>query len=41
MHKKQFITAGKKLEDASKVLIMIHGRGANAEDILSLLIILM
>jgi len=36
MHKKQFITAGKNLEDASKVLIMIHGRGASAEDILSL-----
>ena len=36
MHKKQFITAGKNLEDASKVLIMIHGRGASAEDILTL-----
>jgi len=36
MHKKQFITAGKKLEDASRVLIMIHGRGGSAEDILSL-----
>jgi len=36
MHKKQFITAGKNLEDASMVLIMIHGRGASAEDILSL-----
>lgn len=36
MHTKQFITAGKNLEDASKVLIMIHGRGASAEDILTL-----
>ena len=36
MHKKQLITAGKKLEDASKVLIMVHGRGGSAEDILSL-----
>jgi phospholipase/carboxylesterase len=36
MHRKEFIAAGKKLEDASKVLIMIHGRGASAEDILSL-----
>lgn len=36
MHKKQFVTAGKKLEEASKALIMIHGRGASAEDILGL-----
>jgi|SRR5687768_16034374 len=36
MHKKQFITAGKNLGDASKILIMIHGRGASAEDILTL-----
>jgi len=36
MHKKNFITAGKKLEDAKKVMIMLHGRGASAEDILSL-----
>ena len=36
MHKKQFITSGKKLEDAFKVLIMIHGRGGTAEDILAL-----
>jgi phospholipase/carboxylesterase len=36
MYKKQIITAGKKLEDASKVLIMVHGRGGSAEDILSL-----
>jgi len=36
MHEKQFITAGKKLEGASRVLIMVHGRGGSAEDILSL-----
>ena len=36
MHKKEFITAGQDLKTASRVLIMIHGRGANAEDILSL-----
>ena len=36
MHTKQFITAGKNLEDASRVLIMVHGRGGSAEDILSL-----
>src|SRR5205085_8587442 len=36
MHKKKLITAGKSLDVASKVLIMLHGRGASAEDILSL-----
>lgn len=36
MHKKNIITAGKELNKNSKVLIMIHGRGARAEDILSL-----
>ena len=35
MHTKKIITAGKKLEDASNALIMIHGRGAGAEDILA------
>ena len=35
MHKKAVIAAGKKLSGASKVLIMIHGRGASAQDILS------
>src|ERR1700740_148922 len=35
MHNKKFITAGEKLDNASKVLIMIHGRGGSAEDILS------
>ena len=36
MHNKQYITAGQPLTNDSKVLIMLHGRGANAEDILSL-----
>src|SRR5438093_13631682 len=36
MHRKKIITAGKKLSGADKVLIMIHGRGGSAEDILSL-----
>jgi len=36
MHKKEFITAGQSLETASKVLIMMHGRGGSAEDILGL-----
>ena len=34
-HEKKIVTAGKNLEDAEKALIMIHGRGANANDILS------
>lgn len=36
MHKKEIITAGKKLTEAKKALIMIHGRGATAEDIIGL-----
>ncbi|WP_298738021.1 dienelactone hydrolase family protein [uncultured Chitinophaga sp.] len=36
MHQKRIITAGKKLEEADKALIMIHGRGGSATDILSL-----
>jgi phospholipase/carboxylesterase len=36
MHQRQIITAGKKLTEAKKALIMIHGRGATAEDILGL-----
>lgn len=36
MHQKKIVTAGKKLSEADKVLIMIHGRGGSAEDILSL-----
>lgn len=36
MHKKDIRTGGKKLEEARKVLIMLHGRGAPAEDIMGL-----
>lgn len=36
MHKKNLIMAGSPLEDAERVLIMIHGRGAAANDIISL-----
>lgn len=36
MHQKKIITAGKELTADGKVLIMLHGRGATAEDILSL-----
>jgi phospholipase/carboxylesterase len=36
MHTKKIISAGKELTKDGKVLIMLHGRGANAEDILSL-----
>ncbi|MDP4284548.1 MAG: dienelactone hydrolase family protein [Bacteroidota bacterium] len=36
MHPKNIVTAGSNIADARKVLIMLHGRGANAEDILSL-----
>jgi phospholipase/carboxylesterase len=36
MHKKKIITAGKSLQPNSKVLILLHGRGGSAEDILSL-----
>ena len=36
MHTKKVVSAGKSLEEADKVLIMIHGRGSRAEDILSL-----
>ncbi|WP_256009934.1 alpha/beta hydrolase [Desertivirga xinjiangensis] len=35
-HSKQVITAGKPLAEADKVVIMIHGRGARAENIISL-----
>lgn len=35
MHNKKVITSGKPLAEAQKVLIMIHGRGADAHDILS------
>lgn len=36
MHTKNIISAGKQLTKDSKVLIMLHGRGSSAEDILSL-----
>jgi phospholipase/carboxylesterase len=36
MHKKNIVTAGNAIMASSKVLIMLHGRGGNAEDILSL-----
>jgi phospholipase/carboxylesterase len=36
MHQKKIITAGKDLNNGSKVLILLHGRGGSAEDILSL-----
>jgi phospholipase/carboxylesterase len=36
MHRKDIRTSGKKLQEAEKVLIMLHGRGAPAEDILGL-----
>lgn len=36
MHTYQVIEAGKPLQKASKALILLHGRGSTAEDILSL-----
>lgn len=36
MHTKNIKTAGKPVTEAKKVLIMIHGRGGSAEDILSI-----
>ena len=36
MHRKQIFTGGKDISEAKKVLVMLHGRGAFAEDILSL-----
>ncbi len=36
MHTTNIITAGKQLIPGGKALIMLHGRGADAEDILSL-----
>ncbi len=36
MHKKNILAAGKDLNAQSKVLILLHGRGGSAEDILSL-----
>lgn len=36
MHTKTIITAGVHVKEADKVLILLHGRGASARDILSL-----
>jgi phospholipase/carboxylesterase len=36
MHAKQIVTAGKELTRDGKVLIMLHGRGADPQDILSI-----
>jgi phospholipase/carboxylesterase len=36
MHEKRIIASGKELQGASKAIIMIHGRGATANDILGL-----
>src|SRR3954447_22946930 len=36
MHQKNIAAAGNELTTTSKVLIMLHGRGGSAEDILSL-----
>ncbi|MEO6683576.1 MAG: dienelactone hydrolase family protein [Ginsengibacter sp.] len=36
MHQKNIQSAGKSLKEADKVLIMVHGRGADARDILGL-----
>lgn len=36
MHQKDIRTGGMKIEEAKKALIMLHGRGAPAEDILGL-----
>src|SRR5688500_17406531 len=36
MHKKSLVFAGEELKVATKAMIMIHGRGANANDILGI-----
>jgi phospholipase/carboxylesterase len=36
MELNKILTAGKKLSESKKVLLMIHGRGGSAEDILSI-----
>ena len=36
MHQKNIVTAGKDLNKDSKVLILLHGRGGSAQDILTL-----
>ena len=34
MHKKNIVTRGKNIDEAKKALIMLHGRGGSADDIL-------
>ncbi|WP_037314895.1 alpha/beta hydrolase [Salegentibacter sp. Hel_I_6] len=36
MHRKEIYTSGKELREAEKVLVLIHGRGGNAKEFLSL-----
>jgi phospholipase/carboxylesterase len=36
MHQKNIMAAGKPINDATKALVMVHGRGGSAEDILAL-----
>lgn len=36
MHTKEILSSGKGIAEARKALIMVHGRGGNAEDILAL-----
>lgn len=36
MHTENIVTAGLPLHKAGKALVLLHGRGANAQDILSL-----
>jgi phospholipase/carboxylesterase len=36
MHSKNIITAGTELREAKKAIILLHGRGASAQDILNL-----
>ncbi len=36
MHTLQYLTGGEEVQSASKALILLHGRGGSAEDILSL-----
>lgn len=36
MHSKNIITAGKEISEAKKVIILLHGRGGSANNILSL-----
>ena len=36
MHQKEIVWAGKKLKDAKRALVLLHGRGASPDDILQL-----